>query len=100
MGDDNTAPSREELRARLRNKLGAKRNARVGGGDAHSSSSSNATSKAEQAALSLAGDDPQLLQMAQHALRDPQGAKRMLQTLTRAPPTLEDDDDDEAPPPS
>lgn len=97
MGDDNAAPSREELRARLRNKLGAKRNARVGGGE--STTSSSATSKAEQAALSLAGDDPQLLQMAQHALRDPQGAKRMLQTLTRAPPTLEDDDD-EAPPPS
>ena len=96
MGDDNAAPSREELRARLRNKLGAKRNARVG----DASTSSSATSKAEQAALSLAGDDPQLLQMAQHALRDPQGAKRMLQTLTRAPPTFEDDDDEEAPPPS
>ena len=99
-GADAPLPSREELRARLRSKVGAKRNARVGGGRGDAAPSSMAS--AEQAALALAGDDPQLLAAAQSALRDPQGAKRMLQTLIqppRAPPTLEAEEE-EAPPPA
>lgn len=77
---------REEMRKRLKERLRDKRNNTRGGASAPSM---------QDMLLKLAGDDPQVLRLAQQAMQNPTQVADMMKTLTAMPPTQEEDDEDE-----
>ena len=103
MPNDENNPRREELRARLRNKIGAKREERNGGGGHEG----GVRQGAERAVMAAAGEDPQLLAFAQQALRDPRAALNVLKQVggekemgPSSGPKEEEEEGEEGPPPS
>lgn len=89
--DEANAARRAELRARLRGKIGAKREGRTSG----VADEARSRREAEGMMLSAAGEHPQLLAIAQKAMKDPHGA---LRAMTSAAPPV-DEEEEEAPPP-
>lgn len=86
--------SRDDVRARLREKLKTKRSVRNGQG-----SSASPLANAEGIALDLAGGDAQTLGIAMEMLKNPKGAKDSLRRHIATTTRLDEEDDDEAPPP-
>ena len=82
---------REELRARLREKLRSKRSTR-GGGSVSVSSHTSALARAEETAMSLVGDDAGALEMMMGLIKNPKCIKDVVESVEY--------DDDEAPPPA
>lgn len=109
--DDEAARRRTELKARLRDKIGAKREGRTGGSSAGGVSEEvRGRRDMENMVMSAVGDNPELMAFAQQALRDPRRAKEAFTSkvgpdaLRGLPPApalgAEDDDEEEAPPPT
>ena len=95
--------SREELRAKLHNKLRSRRESRGGVGSGPTRSGASGIDAG--ALMSLAGDDPAMNRLVHSALSNPKGAVRMLsKTLAQATaPAAEpasDASDEEGPPDS
>ena len=77
---------REEVRKRLKERLRDKRNNR---------GTASAPPSMQDMLLKLAGDDPQVLRLAQQAMQNPTQVADMLKSLTTTPPTHDEDDEDE-----
>ena len=91
-------PTREELRARLREKRHAAR-----GGGASGRVARDAHAAAEAAVLRVAGDDPQMLRLAHGVLRDPDALLRAARGAPAAPPppaAVAEEEEEEGLPPS
>lgn len=93
-------PTREELRARLRAKVRSKREQRV---EAPAGTTAVQQAEAEGAMLSLAGENPALLRLAQSALARPKEVAKLVHDLAARTPVVNaqkeiDSEEEEAPP--
>lgn len=77
---------REEVRKRLKERLRDKRNTR---------GTASAPPSMQDMLLKLAGDDPQVLRLAQQAMQNPTRVADMMKSLTTPPPTQDEDEEDE-----
>ena len=85
---------RDELRAKLRERLRSKRSVRCGASSAGADTASGARARAEEIALSVVGDDAEALGMVMGMLKNPKDARKI------TPLPEEPYDDEEAPPPT
>lgn len=95
-------PTREELRAKLRAKLGKQREGRTGG--TGESSQAQTRQAAENALLNLAGENAEMFNLAQSVLKNPKSASKMLSDLKgsevgKGGEVNESSDEEEGPPP-
>lgn len=87
-------PTREELRARLRNRIRTQRDGRGGGTEA-----ARPTQQAEALVMSAVGDNAEAMALATALLKNPTQARRVLDEMASAATVQDSDDEEEAPPP-
>ena len=105
---ESTTSDKEELRRRLRNKIQTKNAARTNQVDAtanqKTATAADKLATAQNALMAVAGDDPELLRIAQDLMKNPRKAAEQLNTYKTlevtagAPQELDhkpDDDDSE-----